>query len=113
MEDQQNGYNYLRGKFTQWYQETGRLEKHVDPRKRAGIAAEFRQDLQNVKANVCPYIKDAGYFQSKSLIVKAAEGFVGIFFGFPLYSTADIILQSLIDVCGFVRRGDNLVERGL
>lgn len=113
MANRQAAYNYLRGKFQTWNQQTGKLERHVDPRKRDGIASELRHDINEVRAAVCPYIKDVGYAQSKSLIVQAAEGLTGSFFGFPLISTADVILGALMDVCGYVRRGDALILSGL
>lgn len=113
MADQQAAFSYLSSRFQSWYQQSGKLEKYVDPRHRSGIVDEFQKDASAIHSSVCPYIREAGYYQSKNLIVRAAEGLAGIFFGFPLYSTADIILGALMDVCGYKRQGDRLIEKGL
>ena len=113
MADQQAAFSYLRSKFQSWHQQSGKLEKYVDPRHRSGIVDEFHKDASAIHSSVCPYIREAGYYQSKNLIVRAAEGLAGIFFGFPLYSTADIILGALMDVCGYARQGDRLIERSI
>lgn len=113
MADQQTVYNYIRGKFEYWYQQSGKLERYVDSRHKSGLVTEFQKDASAIHISICPYIREAGYYQSKSLIVRAAEGLAGIFFGFPLYSTADVILGALMDVCGYTRRGDRLIERSI
>jgi hypothetical protein len=113
MANQQDAFSYLRSKFQNWYQQSGKLERYVDPRHKSGLVAEFQKDASAMHSSVCPYIREAGYYQSKSLIVRAAEGLAGLFFGFPLYSTADIILGALMDVCGYARQGDRLIERSI
>lgn len=113
MVNQQIPYNYLRNRFQEWNRTSGHLEKYVDPKKRQGLANEFQKDVIEVKQSVCPYIREMGYTQSKSLIVQAAEGLAGTFFGFPILSTADIVLGALMDVCGFVKQGDRLIQKGV
>lgn len=112
MADYEAAYSYLRGKFQLWNQIQGpHLENYVDPRGRSGIASEFQHDIAQISRSICPFIKEVGYAQSKSLIVKAAEGLAGSFFGFPIRSTADIILGALMDVCGYTKQGNRLIER--
>ena len=113
MADQQAAYSYLRDKFQNWYHQSGKLEKYVNPRHKSGLVAEFQKDASAMHSSVCPYIREAGYYQSKSLIVRAAEGLAWIFFGFPFYSTSDVILGALMDVCGYTKKGDSLIERSI
>lgn len=113
MANQQLAYDYLRNKFQEWNRSGGNLENYVNSRKMQGVEDEFQKDVTEVKRTVCPYIKEIGHAQSKSLIVQAAEGLAGNFFGFPVISTADIILGALMKVCGFVRQGDNLIQKGV
>ena len=70
-------------------------------------------DTNLLKNYVCPYIQQAGYAQSRNLILQAAERIGGIFLDFPLFSTVDIILGALMDVCGLTRQGDALILMGL
>lgn len=110
--DYEAAYNYLREKFQLWNQIQGpHLENYVNPRGRSGIAGEFQHDVTQISRSVCPFIKEVGYEQSKSLIAKAAEGLAGWFFSFPIRSTADIILGALMDVCGYKKQGNRLMEK--
>ena len=114
MTDLQIPYNYLRPKFEQWKAKSGNVWWYVAVHGgRAGLINEFMNDINLVKSYVCPYIRQAGYAQSRNLILQAAEGIAGIFFDFRLKSTVDIILGALMDVCGLMRQGDELILRGL
>ncbi len=114
MDNTQIPYNYLRGLFQTWKDNDGTLERHVPILiGRQKLVKEFNADVKTVKANVCPYIKELGYAQSRSLILWAAEGLAGFAFDFPLVGTADLTLGALMDVCGFKKQGDQLIERGL
>ena len=113
MANQQDAFSYLRSKFQNWYQQSGKLERYVDPRHKSGLVAEFQKDASAMHGSVCPYIREAGYYQSKNLIIRAAEGLVGRFFNFPILSTSDIILGALMDACGYKRHGDRLIEKSL
>ncbi len=62
---------------------------------------------------VCPYIKETGYVQSKNVLAQAAEGIADIWIHFPVSGTLDIVMGALLDVCGFYRRGDSLIIKGL
>ena len=62
-------------------------------------------DASLLKSEVCPYIGEAGYVQSKSILLQAAEGFAGWEIQFPILGTLDIVMGALLDLCGFYRRG--------
>jgi len=105
---------YLRGKFKLWKQESERLEKQapmmVGKKK---ILEDLEKDADILKASVCPYIKEAGYAQARSTVLQAAEGLVSNDVNFPVVGTVDIVLGALLDTCGYVRRGDSLLEADL
>ncbi len=107
-------YAYLRERFQAWKNSEGSLEKHVPViTGKQKLVKEFNGDIQRVKIEVCPFIKELGYTQSKSLVLQAAEGLAGFAFDFPVVGTADLTLGALMDVCGFKKRGDSLIENGL
>ena len=114
MFDPQIPLSYLRPKFVQWKATSGNVWWYVAThRRRVGLRDEFTIDINLLKNYVCPYIQQAGYAQSRNLILKAAERIGGIFLDFPLFSTVDIILGALMDVCGLTRQGDALTLKGL
>lgn len=107
-------YSYLRPRFEQWKAQSGNVWWYVATHgSKQGLVNEFLNDISLVKSNVCPYIREAGYLQSRNLILQIAEGIGGIFFNFPFLSTADIILGALMVVCGLTRQGDTLILKGL
>ena len=77
------------------------------------VLNELKQDAGELKVEVCPYIKEAGYIQSKNVLVQAAEGIADIWIQFPFTGTLDIVMGALLDLCGFYRRGNSLIEKGL
>ena len=114
MFDPQIPLSYLRPKFEKWKAASGNVWWYVATHgRRAGLRDEFTIDINLLKNYVCPYIQQAGYAQSRNLILKAAERIGGIFLDFPLFSTVDIILGALMDVCGLTRQGDALILKGL
>ena len=114
MLDPQIPLSYLRQKFEQWKAKSGSVWWYVATHgRRDGLRNEFMNDINLLKSYVCPYIQQAGYAQSRNLILQAAEGIAGIFFNFSLWSTVDIILDALMDVCGLTSQGDALILKGL
>lgn len=106
-------YSYLRPKFEKWKSTSGWIDWYVNYFwGRGKVTSEFADDFRIIKADVCPYISQAGYAQSRNLILQAAEGLAGIFFGFPVLGSADVILGILMDVCGLTRQGDALILKG-
>ncbi len=112
MTDPEGAIDYLKRIFGEWEKQDGTLKRHVRARKRSGLAADFKKDSAEVRATVCPYIKEAGYAQSKSILLKAGEGLAGLILNFQLESAADIVLGALLDVCGYKKEGDKLIEKG-
>ncbi len=112
MADPEGAIDYLRRTFGAWRKQDGTLKRHVKARKRSGLAADFEKDASEVRTAVCPFIKEAGYAQSKSMLLKAGEGLAGLILNFQFESAADIVLGALMDVCGYKREGDRLIEKG-
>ena len=56
---------------------------------RQKLVKVFNTNIKTVKADVCPYIKEEGYAQSLSLILKAVEGIYGFSFDFPIVGTVN------------------------
>lgn len=107
-------YNYFRDKFTTWKNVNGRMTSYVPViGGKDKVLNELKQDAGELKVEVCPYIKEAGYIQSKNVLVQAAEGIADIWIQFPFTGTLDIVMGALLDLCGFYRRGNSLIEKGL
>ncbi len=112
MADPGSAHDYLKETFETWKKQDGTLKRHIRARKQPGLVADFQKDAAKVRAAVCPYIRDAGYAQSKSMLLKAGEGLAGLIFSFQIGSAADTVLGALMDVCGYRREGDRLIEKG-
>ena len=107
-------YDYFRRKFTSWQVTNGRMTSHVPiVGGKERVLTELRNDGTFLKMEVCPYIKEAGYVQSKNVLLQAAEGFAGWEIQFPVLGTLDIVMGAMLDLCGFYRRGNALIIKGL
>lgn len=107
-------YNFFKKTFTTWQHSDGRMASHVPViGGRSKVLNELGADSSLLKADVCPYIKEAGYTQSKNVLLQAAEGLAGTEIKFPVVGTADIIMGALLDLCGYYKSGDSLIIKGL
>ena len=105
---------YFKEKFNLWNSESGSLRKYIPligGKKK--IIKELDKDAEILKTSVCPYIKQAGYLQAKSTLLQAAEGLTGNTLNFPVVGVIDLVLGALLDACGYVKRGDSLLEADL
>lgn len=107
-------YDYFKRKFISWKTASGRMASYVPViRGKEKVLEELRADASLLKTDVCPYIKEAGYIQSKNVLLQAAEGLAGWEIQFPIAGTLDIVMGALLDLCGYYRRGDALIVKGL
>lgn len=107
-------YNYFHDKFRAWKNMDGSIERHVPtPGGKEKIIIELGRDATFLKNNVCPYLKEAGYIQSKNVLIQAAEGMAGMLAHFPITGSFDVTMGALIFVCGYRRQGLNLILDGL
>ena len=112
--NENNLYQYFTNKFRDWKNMDGSIERHVPtPGGKEKVIAELQQDADYLKASVCPYLKEAGYDQSKSVLIKATEGALGFLTNFPVTGTIDVTLGALIYVCGYKRKGLQLIVDAL
>ncbi|MHB1709042.1 MAG: hypothetical protein ACYCT2_06175 [Thermoplasmataceae archaeon] len=115
MDENQNAtLEYFKEKFNLWNSESGSLRKYIPligGKKK--IIKELDKDAEILKNTVCPYIKRVGYLQAKSTLLQAAEGLTGNELNFPVVGVIDLVLGSLLDACGYVKRGDSLLEADL
>ena len=112
--DSEPMYDYFRKKFAYWNATNGRMTSHVPIiGGKEKVIRELEVDASLLKSEVCPYIGEAGYVQSKNILLQAAEGFAGWEIQFPILGTLDIVMGALLDLCGFYRRGNALMTKGI
>lgn len=107
-------YSYFKDKFREWKRADGSIERHVPwPGGKEKIIAELKRDAAHLKSEVCPYLKEAGYIQSKNVLIEAAEDAAGKLAHFPVTGAFDVTLGALIFVCGYRRQGLDLIVEGI
>ncbi|MEM0134650.1 MAG: hypothetical protein QXU18_05400 [Thermoplasmatales archaeon] len=107
-------YDYFRRKFTSWQIENGKMASYVPVLGgKEKVLHELEVDASLLKSEACLYIREVGYAQSKNILLQAAEGFAGLEIRFPILGTLDIVMGSLLDLCGYYRRGNALIIKGL